>query len=90
MPSVWIDLDGYRRYSNARSLQEHESVFVGLDRLDRKGDSLFSDVVGVAVTRDETAEDDLSHTVEHPGGSTTLRAVGKIERSAASRDAQKK
>mgnify|MGYP006899215548 CR=1 FL=1 len=27
MPSVWIDLDGYKRYSNARSLQTHESVF---------------------------------------------------------------
>lgn len=50
---------------------------VGLDRLGRvdevlEGAELLRDVVGVAVTGNETGEDGLSHTVEHPGGGSSL------------------
>lgn len=80
MPSVWIVLDGYRRYSKARSLQKHRCVSTDCDSAEDAIEicSLFADVVGVAVARNETAQDDLSHAVHHPGGGTTLRAVGTL------------
>jgi len=59
---------------------------VGLDRLGRveevlEGAQLLADVVGVAVARDEAAEDALRDAVEHPGGGTTLGAARREGRS---------
>jgi hypothetical protein len=50
---------------------------VGLDGLGGvdevlEGAELLRDVVGVAVSGDETGLDGLSHTVEHPGSSSSL------------------